>query len=769
MKQTKEGANESSTEDTFIPKDINTLPSFRDKPVIVSANTAMFFFKKFKDKEIWFSIEKTEDSYYFSWIRDNEHLCREIPNKASLSMVKTKRDNLIMKKLIDKIDEIDKSDVSDFLEDLGLFLVNNEDDIFNQDQTLQNTINGFDDYPEHVQEEARQIVKNNPFKFFEEVINITHKGDTKAKRLVLLSIASLFVKNAKPVHQGFKGTTGVGKTSITNKTAAIVPERYIQKIRDTSPKYIYYAADSFNPEHNIFLFDDVVLNDVIIELLKTITDNETKNKVLKTVIEQKAQELKIPGNALVLCTVARDILNTELDRRLMYNNPKEDEDHTREVKEMIKTNSKLGFDLNNEKIKQLYLIANAVFELLIKNPIKVYNPYLEFMNLEDKNYTDIEHFSNLVKARTLYFQEKRYKIDDIVIGNIEDLKDVTDLWGSISAMQNYKIDMQQIEFLKKLPLYNHEHFLRMVEAWEMNKTDFNNSKNYTCNYLAKELNVSKSQVEHWVYGRKGSYKQGLEELGLVKPMQIDPEKRLSPKILYFNENKKSVHDALNSDLGYIQIPTNDGMYSFKSLKEKRDIIIGYLLIHTEYNVRVIYKNISQFLENHPEPLESDEDVYIFLKSVMEYLKENVTIKKDTKESYKSLIESINYLFINSDPVGTVGTYENTIKDTQIKETPIKRVHTGKSRYLYVPEKAKKDRIKGISKNVLNAAYEVLKFNQKGIINHGFRADLQEALKEDNYNIIFEYEEAMIKQGYILFDKGYSLISPTDKLLSLFKD
>jgi len=782
MQGGKTGANESSIEDEFIPNDLNSL-LFNDKPVIVSKNTAMFYFKDFEDKEIWLLIEK-ERNYKYQWLCDGKKISRKLSDSKGLHISKKTRDENLINDLTSKI-EIPGAEIKAFFNDLGLFLEENEykilfidipEDPHNEILHDRPVYNSFEDYPEHIQQEALQIVQDAPLKFFEDVLYYIHKGDTKAKNLVLLSIGSLFVKNAKPVHQGFKGTTGVGKTSITNKTAAIVPNRYIQKIRDTSPKYIYYAANSFNPEHNIFLFDDVVLSDIIIELLKTLTDNETKNKVLKTVIEQKAQELGIPGDALVLCTVAQDILNTELDRRLMYNNPKEDEDHTKGTKEIIKQNNKTDIDLDNEIIQELYLRANAVFELLIKNPVKVYNPYIDEMDLENKNYTDIAHFINLVKARSFYNQHNRYKINDVIIGSWEDFQDVEELWESISTLQEYKISAKQKELLKMLKMYDPGVHQTLKESWEMDKTDFNESKNYTYKYFAKKLGMSSEALKKWVKGVKYSDKPGLEDLGLVIAKQLDPEIRTSPYILYFNPEKPQVYKDLHSeDDKTLEIPGNvenpiqqltktRGFKGFISKEDKRSIIIEFLMLTTKYNIKGKNKKIDDYIKKHPEPLKTDKDIYEFINGALEFLNIDSEMKDDiSKLSSEDLIKNISLLYGNS-VVSDQGQQDKDLQGKQGKNN----IGTAYNSKKLEGKKVKEDLTSGIPGDVLNAAYEILKFNEKGIIKHGFRADLLEALKEDNENIVFDYEQALIEQNYILFNKRDSLIAPTNKLISLFQ-
>ncbi|MDP3622692.1 MAG: hypothetical protein Q8R66_02050 [Methanobacteriaceae archaeon] len=49
----------------------------------------------------------------------------------------------------------------------------------------------------------------------------------------------------------------------------------------------------------------------------------------------------------------------------------------------------------------------------------------------------------------------------------------------------------------------------------------------------------------------------------------------------------------------------------------------------------------------------------------------------------------------------------------------------------------------------------------------FRSELGEILEEDDEDVLLDYEESLIKQGWIFQNPKSRLLSSTDKLLSKF--
>ena len=401
----------------------------------------------------------------------------------------------------------------------------------------------FEDYPTDIQEEALKIVEEgNPLEYFREVISKIHTGDDESIDLILLSIGSLFIQNSKPVHQQIKGDIGAGKTSLLQKTLRIVPKRYIQTINNISPEYLYYKHRSFNKDYNIFLLDNINPTPATLTMLETLADNETKNKIF---IESKNVEFQLAGKNLFFCIFNKENNSKSLKCNLLSNNVSETT-----PKKLFKSKRNIagGFDENNAEMQYLYSITNATFEKLIEYPLKVFNHHLIDHDEMHSGYIwrnsgDLQHFTELSKARTFYYQKQSQRVDNILIGTKTDADIIKHTLQGILLIRDYKLSTKQKDLLLILKVYTdklHEHTKELYE------TDKKRTTHIIPTYenLAESLNITKDVIINWVKGKGGYGEKGLEEKGFVKPMKIDPKKRTSQVLLYLNPRAVSIQKAL---------------------------------------------------------------------------------------------------------------------------------------------------------------------------------------------------------------------------------
>ena len=126
--------------------------------------------------------------------------------------------------------------------------------------------------------------------------------------------SSIFVDDG--AHGLLGGETGDGKTDLALTCALNLPAKNVHIISSNSPKDIFYDFDSYDDEYNIIIFDDVVLNDELIKLIKLLSDNRVKKKVHKTVINGKAERFELKGKYEIVITYAKELPDEELANRL---------------------------------------------------------------------------------------------------------------------------------------------------------------------------------------------------------------------------------------------------------------------------------------------------------------------------------------------------------------------------------------------------------------------------------------------------------------------
>ena len=503
----------------------------------------------------------------------------------------------------------------------------------------------FKDYPERIQAYADQLINDDSIDILESITRVigkAHYGDEKAVKLLLLSIGTLFLRDTPPVHQALRGSTGSGKTDLVLKTVLAVPERYVHILRSASPKYLFYASETgiLREDYNIFVFDDIELNDEIIAISKTITDNILPEKEHHTVKDQEALKLEIPGEGLAIFTRARDIHDNELNDRLLYNNPVEDEDHSRFVKEKIKEEAISGSVMDDKRIMEAYEVIRAVYERLIEGDVRVYNPYLHLLDLRGYSNRDIKHIVGLVKAVTWYRQHKRMREGsyvregghDIIIGTEDDLRDALELWMSIDTLQRYKLDRKQEKFLKSLPEYSDELYKQHTDSIFEDDPELP-----TYRGLAERLGLSKSTIYRWVKGRHDKDRdiEGLEDKGLVTIKPLEPENPKSPSLIYLTPGIVGKHPQLKnggepSESGFTLFPSVDmDLGTAENVRIWKKTIFHSMFLGVSQIQSNIQDNlIQEWLDNNTNPMETHEDVVEFIVDVRVFIHDNMQALPD---------------------------------------------------------------------------------------------------------------------------------------------
>lgn len=499
------------------------------------------------------------------------------------------------------------------------------------------------DYPEEIQKEAKKIVEKG--KLWENLlytISITHEGDTLLKEQLLLVLGSIFA--GSPVHTEMGGDSGQGKSDLIYAAMENYPQRYIQKLRKFSSKYIYYAKDEFDKDYNILYFDDIdYTKDDNIESVKVFTDNKEKEKVLKTVMKKgnlnTAVEFKLSSKFLGILSYAKSATDEELSDRLFkgfIDTKKDDEKVKNTIKKNVLTNIQ-----NNLLLKRLNLINQCCIQYIIEQDFNIFNPYSLLFNPVDFNNRDVTSFFNLVDSVTFYHKTQRrtvfYKGKKIVIGTYEDFKYVYDRWNN--DIQKYKLNDRQEKVLNLLPSFeSEEKFLEYVgkirkeyeykESFK-SQTLFKNELT-TISYLSKKLGVAAKTLKTDIDSsqEKGN-KKNLMELGLIFRDTLEKEQYKSPyiygKILNTNSNSKNNIDIMDISKIYPY---------FNILEVKRSLII-YLL--NGYNILISSKRdkeIKLFCSEYHEQIKDYGTLCSFLESFMGSIQEWGDIQPSSEDIKK---------------------------------------------------------------------------------------------------------------------------------------
>jgi hypothetical protein len=451
----------------------------------------------------------------------------------------------------------------------------------------------FKDYPENVQKEAIEIIEKNEFlNYLLNSVSWKHQGDIKTAKLLLLSMATIYIK--EPVHQILNAEKGKGKTDVFNRVKEVQPDQYIIDLVSFSVKSLYYGKDNIlNNQYNILIIDDVKFTNDIIELLKLLLDNERKKKIHRTVIDGKYNEMELEGYFLGLINRAKDDLDSELADRCYLNSLEDNKEY--KIKNRIKENNIINIDPYNERFN---LILKCSYQWLIDKEIKVYNPMLLFFEVQKHERRNINHYMALSKGMTFYNYNQRKTIDGITIGSYEDIK----------ATLNIVVDDFQVQ---KDKLTDPEK--KVIDELE------NNPEHDTNKLLANALGLNHKYINELVKGRDNQ--NGLEAKGYI-------ETTLEDKGSY-NINTytllKTYKNPPNTNLIYT-VPT-EFIYcmSKNHLLVKQAIIINYLNSLYILINKYIEKKINSFIKNNGHSLENYNNLCLMLEDFNNFIKNDNNI------------------------------------------------------------------------------------------------------------------------------------------------
>lgn len=476
----------------------------------------------------------------------------------------------------------------------------------------QDTVSiSFRNYEEIIQEEAIIMLKKD--KLFDNIINNiswTHESNDELKKQIPLILSSVFID--EPAHTEVNADSGIGKTDFVIETSKNYPQCYIHVIRNISPKNVYYDQDSYG-EFNILIFDDVVLTEPMIEVIKELADNKKPIKELRTVIDGKSKTFTLNGKFLVILTYAKQNPDDELLNRLYkLNIIIQEKEEKNNIKDKVKENKAIDSD-NNEIIKRSRLIIQAAIQYLIEMDITVFNPFTLLFDPSALSNRNIKGFITLVKSKTFFHALKRKNVEiggkNIYIGSYEDFSFVNKLWNKSAKTQEFKLNDKYIKILEYLPERTHEEAYQYHEEVleKYNKAKSRSEKDkiiedeYTRNNISKATGINSNTLRNYLDYSQGTVKS-LEEMGLIGKIKFDNENPSSPWTYYKIKNT----DKNNGCMG-CEIENNT---HFNDLNFKQSILYS---LFTLCNITLNEEGwlyLQNFSESYPNKLDiNDYDSY----------------------------------------------------------------------------------------------------------------------------------------------------------------
>lgn len=519
-----------------------------------------------------------------------------------------------------------------------------EDELEDEIEEPVPQIKPFEDYPKLIREEALKIINNG--RLFEELINsisLTHEGNKDLKQQLILILASVFID--EPVHTELNADTGVGKTDIIAETSKNFPKDYVHVLRTVSPKNIYYDRESYG-DYNIIVFDDVVLSDSIIEVIKELADNNKKVKELKTVIDGKSQTFTLPGKFLVILTYAKANPDEELLNRLYkLNIIIKEKDEKSNIKHAIKDNALINAD-SNKIIDRTRYIMQAAIQYLVEQNIQVFNPFVTLFDPTTFSNRNIKAFVSLVKSRSFFHTNDLKTVEimgqKIYIGSYKDYEEVVNMWADSSEVQQYKLNSKQLRILDLLPSftsdeahdYNQDILDKAESADTLVKEEQFKAKLFTRRNIANATGINENSIHNYLDYSKGTAKT-LMDYGLIGRRKLYPDKDKSPWTYYKIKRNNSVENTLRHNR---QIKNEQ---AFDTLYYKIKIIMSFLLLSNISINKEGYDYLENYCISYSDPIKLDDydSYYNFIKRAID----NFDVKKYAVKLDKTTHSDLTYI------------------------------------------------------------------------------------------------------------------------------
>lgn len=218
-------------------------------------------------------------------------------------------------------------------EDIYNIVAENQNSIIRNGQSLLLTeeaeedaeeLLGYDMFEGDVEEEAQKRLGEDPLDYYLQGFDRMHKGDHLLKIWELASALSATCSDLQ-IHSWAVGPSGSGKSALKRNLIKLLPDDHIQKITDFTPKAFIYEAEKEGADilnNQVIYFDEVDDMDEVVNLMRSITDQDEDVIEHKMVRDQEAHTLRLNVDSLTVWFTSVETVNDEqLKNRFILTNP----------------------------------------------------------------------------------------------------------------------------------------------------------------------------------------------------------------------------------------------------------------------------------------------------------------------------------------------------------------------------------------------------------------------------------------------------------------
>lgn len=331
---------------------------FREKPIPIDRNTVLFYFDDYKNSDIWLLIEKQKvekrTAYLYQWIsikdEKTQRLCRKVQNKELINVKVKSRDEELIKGLT-KSYTIEKNRIEGFLDELGIFLDENEDLIFNSD---------FEDLNDRIEEDCKEDeLFDEDMKEFEEILKrkdlfyyIDRALYERNDRFIIGEFNSKFTLFLNCVGAGLgidtintlKADSSIGKTTVADVVSGLFKTKRVGQLTDAALKYMDFE------DVDILYFQETTEEEFEKKEVRLLSGDDGGFKAEITVKDPETNEFKVIEKEIPVKTIITTTTSLKLDPEFATRNFTLPMDDSEEQTERIVNEN---FNSSTKKLREL--------------------------------------------------------------------------------------------------------------------------------------------------------------------------------------------------------------------------------------------------------------------------------------------------------------------------------------------------------------------------------------------------------------------------------
>jgi len=264
----------------------------------------------------------------------------------------------------------------------------------------------------------------------------------------------------QPLHIISLGSSGTGKTYLQEKISELIPENDKLEITILSENAFYYFGQK-ELKHKLVLIEDL---DGAMEVLYPLRELQTKRKISKTIPVKdskgnlKTVTLHVEGPISLAGTTTKERLYEDNANRslLIYL------DNTAAHREAVMDYQRRVSAGKVDTRKEVYLKEFFKDMQSILKPVKVRNPYAEYLKLPDSVFKPLRthaHYLQFIELVTFYHQYQRELKSDgygspYIETTIEDIEAANELLKDILLAKSDELPRALRDFFEGVKYYN---------------------------------------------------------------------------------------------------------------------------------------------------------------------------------------------------------------------------------------------------------------------------------------------------------------------------